>query len=189
MLQNLMEGKWTTLLLRGILALTVGILLFLNLGVGAVAMLAVLGVFALLDGIFALGEAYAQRKAGAAYGHALLGALVSILIGIAIFVWPRASAVVLIGLIAAKVLVQGGSDVYAALTQREMLPRGRFWLLLIGGILQLLFAVWMIFQPLLGGVTVIAVLAAYASVLGVILILRSLEEKFGGGGGGPLAFA
>jgi len=188
-MQNLLEGKWTTLLLRGILALTIGILLFLNLGVGAVAMLAVLGVFAILDGIFALGEVYIHHKAVQAYGHTLLGAMVSIIIGIAIFVWPQASAVVLIALIAAKVLVQGGSDVYAAFRDRASLSGGRFWLLLIGGIAQLFFAVWMIFQPVMGGITVIAVLAAYALVIGVILIIRSLEMRFGGGGSGPMAFA
>jgi uncharacterized membrane protein HdeD (DUF308 family) len=188
-MQNLLEGKWTTLFLRGILALTIGILLFLNLGAGAVAMLAVLGVFAILDGIFALWETYIHHKAGQSYGHTLLGAVVSIIIGVAIFAWPWASAVVLIALIAAKVLVQGGADVYAAFRERDALSRGRFWLLLIGGIAQLFFAIWMIFQPLLGGVTVIAVLAAYALVVGVILILRSLEMRFGGGGGGPMAFA
>jgi len=79
--------------------------------------------------------------------------------------------------------------VYAAFRDRASLSGGRFWLLLIGGIAQLFFAVWMIFQPVMGGITVIAVLAAYALVIGVILIIRSLEMRFGGGGSGPMAFA
>ena len=61
-------------------------------------------------------------------------------------------------------------------------------LLLVGGIVQLLFGLWMIAQPVLGGLTIVAVIAAYAMVLGVILIIRGLDQRVGGSSG-PVAFA
>jgi len=78
---------------------------------------------------------------------------------------------------------------YAALVARKNLSQGRFWLLLIGGIAQILFGLWMIFQPAMGGLTIIAVIAAYAIVVGAILIIRGVEEKMGGPGSGPVAYA
>jgi hypothetical protein len=47
----------------------------------------------------------------------------------------------------------------------------------------------MIVQPALGGLTIVAVIAAYAIVVGVILIIRGIEEKMGGPGPGPVAIA
>ena len=184
---NMMQGKWTTLILRGVLALVLGALMFMNLQAGALAVLVILGIYAILDGIFKLGEVYAKIKAQESYRHALFSAAVSLVCGIAIFVWPQISVVILIALLAALILIQGGVDLYAALRERKSLKRSRFWLLLIGGIAQLLFGVWMIAQPVLGGLTIIAVIAAYAMVIGVILIIRGIEEKIGGGG--PVAYA
>jgi uncharacterized membrane protein HdeD (DUF308 family) len=185
---NLTQGKWTTLVLRGVLALTLGALMFLNLNASAVAVLVILGVYALLDGIVKLGEAYAKGRVKESYRHTLLASAVSIIIGIMIFAWPRISAVVLIALLAAHILVQGAIDIYEAVRARKSLGRGRFWLLMVGGIAQLLFGLWMIAQPVLGGLTITAVIAAYAMVLGVILIIRGIEQK-AGGSSGPIAFA
>ena len=130
----LMQGKWTILVIRGMLALILGVLMFLNLEAGVLAVLVILGVYAILDGIFKLGEVYAHIKAGQSYRHILLSAAVSIVIGIMIFVWPKITAVVLIALIATQVLIQGGSDIFSAIRERKALNKGRFWLLLVGGL-------------------------------------------------------
>lgn len=188
-MNTLMQGKWITLILRGILALILGVLMLLNLNAGVLAVLVILGVYALLEGIIKLGEAYAQEKAGGSYRYTLLSAVVSLAIGIMIFVWPQITAVILIALIAAQILIQGGTDIFTGLRERKALSRGRFWLLLIGGSAQLLFGLWMIAQPAMGGVAIVAVIAAYAIVVGVILIIRGVEEKMGGPGPGPMAFA
>jgi uncharacterized membrane protein HdeD (DUF308 family) len=112
--------------------------------VRGLAVLVILGVYAILDGISKLGEIYAQNKARKSYRHTLLSAVVSLVIGIVIFFWPQITAVILIAMIAAQVIIQGGSDIYASITERKNIERGRFWLLLIGGIAQLLFGMWMI---------------------------------------------
>ncbi|MFL7870445.1 MAG: HdeD family acid-resistance protein [Anaerolineales bacterium] len=187
-MDNLIQGKWTTLVLRGVLALILGALMFLNLNAGALAVLVIFGVYAILDGIFKLGDVYAKSKANESYRHTLLAAAVSIIIGIMIFAWPRISAVLLIALLAAHILVQGVVDIYEAVRARRSLGRSRLWLLVIGGMAQLLFGIWMIAQPVLGGLTIIAVIAAYAMVIGVILIIRGVEQK-AGGSSGPVAFA
>ena len=188
-MNTLMQGKWTMLLLRGILALILGVLMLLNLKAGVLAVLVILGVYALLDGAFKLGAAYVQNKAGQSYRHTLLTAAVSLVIGIMIFSWPQLTAIILIAMIAAQVIIQGSADILVAFSERKLIRRGRFWLLLIGGIAQLLFGIWMVAQPVIGGLTIVAVIAAYAIVIGVILIIRGVEEKMGGPGPGPAAYA
>jgi uncharacterized membrane protein HdeD (DUF308 family) len=163
--------------------------MFLNLEAGVLAVLVILGVYAILDGIFKLGEVYAQNKAEQKYRHTLLAAIVSLVVGILIFSWPKITAVILIAMIAAQAIIQGCSDIYAAFSERKLIVRGRFWLLFIGGIAQLLFGIWMVAQPAMGGLTIVAVIAAYAIVVGVILIIRGIEEKVGGPGPGPAAYA
>jgi uncharacterized membrane protein HdeD (DUF308 family) len=187
-MNSLMQGKWTILIVRGILAMIVGIFMILNLGAGVLAVLTVLGVYAILEGIFKLGEVYVQNKAQQSYRHTLLTAIVSFAIGIMIFTWPQITAIVLLAMIAAQALIQGGTDIYSAFRERMYLGRGRFWLLLAGGIAQVIFSLWMIAQPAMGGLTIVAVIAAYAIVIGVILIIRGIEEKMGGGSG-PVAYA
>ena len=56
-------------------------------------------------------------------------------------------AIVLIALLAAHILVQGAVDLYEAVRGRKSLGRSRMWLLLVGGIAQLMFGLWMIAQP------------------------------------------
>jgi uncharacterized membrane protein HdeD (DUF308 family) len=135
-----------------------------------------------------LGEVYGKIKVNEGYWQILLSALTSLLIGVLIFAWPRMTTIILIAMVAVQILVQGGSDLYTAFQERGKLRGGRFWLLLIGGIAQLLFGIWMIAQPALGGLTIVAVIAAYAMVIGVILIIRGIEQK-AGGGTGPAAYA
>ena len=125
-MDNLEQGKWTTLILRGVLALILGALMFLNLNASALAVLVILGVFAILDGIFKLGEVYAKSKSNESYWHTLLASVVSIIIGIMIFAWPKISAVVLIALLAAHILVQGVVDIYEAVRARRSLGEAVF---------------------------------------------------------------
>jgi len=187
-MNTLVQGKWSILIMRGILALILGILMLLNLEAGIVAVLVILGLYALLDGIFKLSESYAQIKSQQNYRHTLLSAIASLAVGILIFLWPKITAIILIALVAAQALIQGGAEIYIAVRERKNLQPGRFWLLMISSIVQILFGLWMIFQPIIGGLAIIAVIAAYAIVVGTILILRGIEEKMGGPGSGPVAY-
>jgi hypothetical protein len=42
-------------------------------------------------------------------------------------------------------------------------------------------------NPVLGGLTVVAVIVIYAIIIGVILILRGIQERIGGGEGSVAA--
>jgi uncharacterized membrane protein HdeD (DUF308 family) len=94
----------------------------------------------------------------------------------------------MLALIAARAIFQGSSDVISAIQSRQQLNGIWFALLILGGIAELVFGIWMIFQPVIGGLTVLAVIGIYAIVVGVILILRSLQVLGSGGPSGASAY-
>ena len=102
-------------------------------------------------------------------------------LGILVFAWPKLSAVILIALIATHAIYQGVSDIYAAIKMRPELITGWFWWSVIAGIAQVIFGIWMIFQPFIGGLAVIIVIGIYLIVLGIVLIVRSFQARSGGG--------
>jgi uncharacterized membrane protein HdeD (DUF308 family) len=89
--------------------------------------------------------------------------------------------VVIVALIATQAIYQGASDIRLSFRARKDFGALRFWLVTLGGFVQILFGTLMVFQPLLGGMTLIAVVGAYAVVIGVILIFRAIEERRSGG--------
>ena len=180
---EIMQGSWRILLLRGLLAILLGVFAIVNAQTTAVLLYIWLGVYVIVDGLMKLYYAYRVRKSGQSIWPSILSGLISILAGLAIFAWPKLTVVVLAALVAATAIYQGGTDVVMAFRLRKEGTASRFWLWLAGGGLQVLFGIWMIFQPVLGGLTLIAVIGAYAVVLGVILILKAFQERSGGAGG------
>ncbi len=179
--ENVFSGSWTILLLRGILALLLGIFALVNQRALLLVFYVWFGAYLIVEGIMKLADGWLQLRSGRPYWHSLSTGLVSFFAGVAMFLWPGLSAVVIVALIATQAIYQGASDIRLAYRARKDFGALRFWLVTLGGFVQVLFGTLMVFQPLLGGMTLIAVVGAYAVVIGVILIFRAIEERRGGG--------
>lgn len=177
-----MSGEWWVLLLRGILAILLGIFALMNTTAAAMVLFIWLGLYAIVDGGLRIYAAIFKRAKSASLWHDLVSGLGSILAGVLIFVWPELTAAVLIALIAIRAIIQGISDLLSALRSRKNLKGIWFVFYLLGGLTELIFGIWIIFQPQIGGLTILAVIGIYAIVVGTILIFRSLEVLGGGGG-------
>ena len=152
-----------------------------NLSSSVMGVLIFIGYYLIIDGIIKLSQAYVQRGAGTDFRHTLIGGLVAIGLGVIVFAWPELSAIVLVALVATHAIYQGVTDVYAAVKMRPEMKTGWFWWSVFAGIAQVIFGIWMIFQPLIGGLAVIVVLGIYLIVLGIVLIIRSFQARSGGG--------
>lgn len=177
------NGNWWVLLLRGILAIVLGIFALINTTATVMILLIWLGLYAIVDGCLKAYSAVFKRVKTTSLWPDLLSGLGGILVGILIFVWPEITVVVLLALIATRAILQGISDILSAFRSRKDLKGIWFLLLLVGGLAELIFGIWMIIQPQIAGLTVVAVIGIYAIVVGTILIFRSLEILGGGGGG------
>ena len=171
----LTSGKWWVLLIRGIMAIIVGIVAIRESKGTIMVLVLFIGYYLIIEGIMKLYWAYVTRKAGDNMWPSLLSGLVSLILGVLAITWPQLTVVILIALIATHAIFQGGADIVSAIHGGGQLERVRFWLMMVGGIVQVLFGIWIIFNPIIGGLTVLTVIGFYAIVLGIVLIIRAFQ--------------
>ena len=115
------ERAW--LILRGLLGITVGVLVFAWPGISALTLLYVIGAYAVAFGVLFVGASFwlpLDRRDTAAM---ILTGLVAIVFGIVIFAEPGAGALAVLGLIAAFALVTGISELVASIAGEKLLER------------------------------------------------------------------
>ncbi len=116
------EGRgW--LALSGLAGIAVGVLVFSWTGMSALALLYVIGAYAIVLGIIAAGGAFWLPLDGGDRALLLLAGFVSILFGMVMFAKPGDGALVLLALIAAFALVSGISELVVAIGGQRLLER------------------------------------------------------------------
>ncbi len=115
------ERGW--LILRGLLGITVGVLVFAWPGISALALLYVIGAYAVGLGILCVGASFQLPLDGRDTTAMVLTGLVSIVFGIVIFAKPGAGALAVLALIAAFALVTGVSELVVAIGGEKLLER------------------------------------------------------------------
>jgi uncharacterized membrane protein HdeD (DUF308 family) len=109
------------LAVSGLLGIGVGVVVFIWTDMSALALLYVIGVYAVLLGIITITEAFwLPLETGDRAPYVLTG-LVSILFGIVMFAKPGDGALVLLALIAAFALVRGVSELVVAIGGKRLL--------------------------------------------------------------------
>jgi uncharacterized membrane protein HdeD (DUF308 family) len=115
------ERAW--LILRGLLGIAVGVLVFAWPGISALTLLYVIGAYAVAFGILFIGASFwlpLDRRDTAAM---ILTGLVAIVFGIVIFAEPGAGALAVLGLIAAFALVTGMIELVVSIAGEKLLER------------------------------------------------------------------
>ena len=119
------EGKeergW--LILMGLLGIGVGVLVLAWPGISALALLYVIGAYAVALGILCVGASFQLPLDGRETTSIVLTGLVSIAFGIVIFAKPGAGALAVLALIAAFALVTGVSELVVAIGGEKLLER------------------------------------------------------------------
>ena len=115
------ERGW--LLLRGLLGITVGVVVFAWPGISALALLYVIGVYAVAFGILCIGASFRLPLDRSDTALMSLTGLVAIVFGIVIFAKPGAGALAVLALIAAFALVTGISELVVAIGGEKLLER------------------------------------------------------------------
>jgi uncharacterized membrane protein HdeD (DUF308 family) len=172
---ELLSRFWWTLVLRGLAAIAFGLLAWFWPGVTVAVLVLFFGAYVLVDGVFALYSALSGRSpTESRWLVGLLGAL-GVLLGVLTLWKPAAAALVLLMYIAAWSLVTGVLQIVAAIRLRKEIE-GEFWLGLAGA-LSVLFAVLVLIFPAAGALALIWVIAAYAVVYGIVLLILGLKLR------------
>jgi uncharacterized membrane protein HdeD (DUF308 family) len=156
------------LLVRGVLAVLVGVLAFLWPGLTIAVLVAVFGAFALVDGITNLILGFTRASRGGRSWALVIQGIAGVVAGVLTFVWPGVTALALLALIGAWAIVTGVLEIVAAVRLRRVVTGE--WRLALSGALSVIFGILLFLFPIPGAIGIAWALGAYALVTGMILI-------------------
>lgn len=165
-----LAGHWSSLALRGVCALIFGILSFMWPALSLTTLVLIWGVYALIDGVLALIAGFKAKV----WSLAFIG-LMGVLAGVAAFVYPGMTALVLLYFIAAWAIVTGILAIYIAIHLRKELTGE--WVLALAGVLSAVFGVLLIARPGAGAMAVVLLIASYAIAFGILLLMLAFKLK------------
>jgi len=179
---NLMTQNWWALALRGLVAILFGIAAFVWPGITLWALVAIFGAYALIDGIFAIVEAFRRDVRRESWWALLVEGIVGVVIGILAFTWPGLTAFGLLYLIAFWAIVTGVFEIITAIRLRHEITGE--WLMALVGVLSIVFGLLLVAFPMTGALSVVLIIGAFVFAMGVVMVslafkLRSLRTPGG----------
>jgi uncharacterized membrane protein HdeD (DUF308 family) len=178
--RNVWYNLWQDMLLRGAVAVIFGLLALLWPGITLAVFVLLFGAFAFVDGILLVLQSVTTRRREDYWWARLLHGLVSIAAGIAVFVWPGITLLVLAYIIAAYAIVTGILEIIGAIELRKTI-KGEL-LMLVGGILLIAVGILLILRPGIGVIALVQTIGVFAVAYGIIIAalalrLRSLAHR------------
>src|SRR5437870_13588326 len=169
MLIETLKRHWWVPVIRGIAAIVFGVIAFVYPGLTVAVLVLLFGAWVLVDGIFRVVGALAHRGSDKEWGFDLVIGIMGIIIGFLTFHAPRITALALIIYIAAWALMIGATEIALAIKLRREI-KGE-WFLILMGLVSIVFAVMLLWNPAVGAAELIWIMAWYAVILGVLGII------------------
>jgi uncharacterized membrane protein HdeD (DUF308 family) len=167
--------NWWVPLLRGVLAIALGILVFTRPAWSLAAVILAFGIYALVEGASDLFAAIIGWSHRDDRWLLLLEALIGIGIGVAALRTPGLTAIVVIFFIAAWAMATGVLRIVEGLRLRREVA-GEIWLVL-GGVFSVIFALLVMTRPLAGALALVRVIGLYALILGATEVLLAFKVR------------
>lgn len=169
------SDKWWLWLVRGILAIILGIIALAQPGAALVGLTIWLGAYFLVDGVVSLFHGFGEQPEGRSRWPLIIWGVIGILAGLTIFTNPFGSVLTLGVIIGIWAIIFGVMEVVNGIRMREVIDN-EFWLIL-GGIASVIFGILMLTNVLAGLLAVAWVIGIWALVVGVTLVLLSFRIK------------
>ena len=171
-----MAAYWWLVLLRGIFAVIFGLLALFAPGIAGLSLVLIWGAYTFADGIVSLWAGIAGKgsASGSRWWLAITGVL-GIAAGLIAFFAPALTAGVLLIFIAVWSIAIGVMAIVGALQLRKEIEGE--WLLILSGVLAVLFGILMFTRPAAAALAVVWMIATFAIVFGIDLILLAFKLK------------
>lgn len=180
-----LADRWWLFLLKGAAAIAFGVLAFIWPGMTLLTLVLLYGIFALTDGALALIGAIRGSEYTSRWWLAIVG-LLGIAAGAVTLLWPSISGMALLLCIALWAIATGVMQIVGAISMRHQIDDE--WLLIAGGALSVIFGGLLLTRPGVGAVAVAYVIAAYAVMYGVLMLMLAFRlHKLESAAGHPLA--
>ena len=167
--------NWWSLVIRGIVAVLLGIIAFTWPGVTLRALVLLFAAYALIDGVVNIMGAVRAVEVHERWAALLFGGVISILAAIVAIFWPGITALALVYVIAAWAIITGIAEIAAAIRLRKHITNE--WLLGLAGVVSILFGVAIAAMPVVGALVVAMWFGAYAFIFGIVLIALGIRLR------------
>jgi uncharacterized membrane protein HdeD (DUF308 family) len=163
------SGTW--LAVRGIAAILFGILALVWPGLTILALALLFGVYALVNGIDMIIDAFRGHRGGAQRTAYAVAGTLGVVAGLVTLLWPHITALALVILVGLWAVVTGIFDIVAA----ARIPGG--WPLILLGLLSIGAGILILFQPRAGAYAIAVVLGIYAIVGGALMLAELWRNR------------
>ena|SRR5256884_1219785 len=175
MLIETLKRHWWVPVLRGIAAIVFGVIAFVYPGLTVAVLVLLFGAWVLVDGVFRIVGAIGHRASDPDWGWQLVIGILGIIIGFLTFHAPAITALVLVIYIAAWALMIGATEIAVAFKLRREI-KGE-WFLILMGLLSIVFAIMLLWNPLPGALALVWLIASYAIVFGFLGIILGFRLR------------
>jgi uncharacterized membrane protein HdeD (DUF308 family) len=170
---QLTKLRWA-LGLSGALSIALGVVIIIWPSISLYAFVILFGAFALAEGILGVVAALGGGKFSGR-GWLVLSSLASIAVGVIVFLYTDMSALALLYVIGAYAILLGLIAVVGAF--RLPLDGGDSALFAFTGLVSILFGIVMVAKPGDGALVLLALIAAYALIVGVAEVTVAIGGK------------
>ena len=170
----MLKSLSTSLILRGILALAVGVMALAWPGVTVLALVILFAVYAFMASGLQAMRAFSSRTAGPVAGHLLLG-LVDLAAGVIALAWPGPTALVLVLIVASWAVAGGLAEIYAGFAASA--PGETRALAILGGLVSVAFGVVLFAHPVIGALTIALLFGLYTLVYGARQLATGIQLR------------
>ena len=167
------ESHWWTWAIRGLVAIVLGVFAFIQPGATLTSLALVFGAYAVVDGVFAIIEAFKRRTTDGRWWALLLEGLVSLVAGATAALLPGLAAFAFVYVLGFWAIFTGIFQVVQAIRARDEIE-GEGWLI-IGGLLSMALGVTLMVWPATGAITLVWVLSGYAIVFGIVMFIMAFS--------------
>lgn len=176
-LSVMLHRTWWVLLLRGLAAIVFGILTWFQPAASATALVLIFGAYVFVDGLLGVYSAIRSRSQSRHWWLILLWGLTGVIVGVLTAINPVATALVLTIYIGVWALITGVMEIVTAIRLRKEIEGE--WVLILGGLISVLFGAFVLMQPGAGMMAMLWVLASYAVVFGVLMVILAFKVRKG----------
>jgi uncharacterized membrane protein HdeD (DUF308 family) len=170
-----LSQNWWLVVLRGVLAILFGVAAILWPGLTLLTLIVMFGVYAIVDGLVAIWTGFSRTRESSRWWTFLIEGLLGLAAGIAALVWPGLATLVLIYLIASWAVFTGILEIVAAIRLRHEITNE--WFLALSGVLSIGLGVLLFLQPAAGSLAIIWMIAGYALVFGILLVILGIRLR------------
>ncbi|WP_181781694.1 HdeD family acid-resistance protein [Pseudonocardia pini] len=174
-LQATAKTVWWLALLRGVLLVIFGIVALVSPGIALGALILVFGIYAIMDGLTAVVMGIRTRKSEKSWGWIVAQGVISVLAGLIALVYPGATALSLLFVIAFWAIVLGVAAIAEGIRSRR--TDDRWGWTIAKGVLDVLFGILLLVWPATGILTLLWLVGVFAVAGGIVLAVLAFRIR------------